>query len=125
MTKRNKVRRFEQIRKAHAKFENPSVRDLSRTFKVHRRLEREALTSAVQAALGGCHVLPLRPVVPKLSPRSPLFRDGHQDNRDQHDHDADQLDCAQPLLQYHHPDERGDGTVLTRQDGGLRDTVAR
>lgn len=33
MTKRNKVQLFEQIRKAHAKSENPSIRDLSRTFK--------------------------------------------------------------------------------------------
>ncbi len=47
MTKRNNVQLFEQIRKAHAKSENPSIRDLSRPFKVHRRMVREALTSAV------------------------------------------------------------------------------
>ncbi len=41
MTKRNKVQLFEQIRKAHATSENPSIRDLSRTFKVHRRMVRE------------------------------------------------------------------------------------
>ncbi len=47
MTKRNKVQLFEQIRKADATPENPSIRDLSRTFKVHRRMVREALASAV------------------------------------------------------------------------------
>ncbi len=47
MTKRNKVQLFEQIRKAHAKPENPSIRDLSRTFNVHRRMVRYALASAV------------------------------------------------------------------------------
>ncbi len=47
MTKRNKVQLFEQIRKAHAKSENPSIRDLSRTFIMHRRMVREALASAV------------------------------------------------------------------------------
>ncbi len=49
MTKRNKVQLFEQIRKAHAKSENPSIRDLSRTFKVHRRMVRYALASAMPA----------------------------------------------------------------------------
>ncbi len=47
MTKRNKVQLVEQIRKAHATSENPSIRDLSRTFNTHRRMVREALTIAV------------------------------------------------------------------------------
>ena len=47
MTKRTKVELFEQIRKAHDKPESPSIRDLSRTFKVHRRMVRQALASSV------------------------------------------------------------------------------
>jgi transposase len=47
MTKRTKVELFEQIRKAHAGIESPSIRDLSRVYGVHRRTVRQALANAV------------------------------------------------------------------------------
>ncbi len=50
MTKRTKVQLFEQIRKAHAAPDSPSIRELSRTFGVHRRVVRQALASAVPPA---------------------------------------------------------------------------
>ncbi len=43
MTQRTKVQLFEQIRKAHAGPDSPSIRELSRTFTVHRRVVRQAL----------------------------------------------------------------------------------
>jgi transposase len=48
MTKRSKVKLFEQIRRAHER-ENLSIRELSRRFGVHRRDVRAALASAVPA----------------------------------------------------------------------------
>ena len=50
MTKRTKVELFEQIRKAHAGLESPSIRDLARTYGVHRRTVRQALADAVPPA---------------------------------------------------------------------------
>ena len=38
---------FEEIRKASAAADSPSIRELSRRFGVHRRMVRQALTSAV------------------------------------------------------------------------------
>ena len=46
MTKRSKVKLFEQIRRARDR-ENLSIRELSRRFGVHRRDVRAALASAV------------------------------------------------------------------------------
>jgi transposase len=46
MARRLKVELFEQIRKAHAR-KGLSIRELSRRFNTHRRLVRQALTSAV------------------------------------------------------------------------------
>jgi transposase len=59
MTKRSKVELFEQIRKAEAAAESPSIRELSRHFGVHRRLVRQALDSALP---------PPRKVTPRQSP---------------------------------------------------------
>jgi transposase len=50
MATRSKVELFEEIRKAAAGKDSPSVRELSRTFGVHRRMVRQALSSAVPAA---------------------------------------------------------------------------
>ena len=50
MTKRTTVELFEQIRKAHAGLESPSIRDLARTYGVHRRTVRQALADAVPPA---------------------------------------------------------------------------
>jgi transposase len=47
MPTRSKVELFEEIRKASAAADSPSVRELSRRFGVHRRMVRQALTSAV------------------------------------------------------------------------------
>jgi transposase len=47
MAKRSKVELFEEIRKAAAGAESPSVRELSRRFGVHRRMVRQALDSAL------------------------------------------------------------------------------
>jgi transposase len=47
MAKRSKVELFEQIRKANAGPESPSIRQLSRSFGVHRRMVRTALETAV------------------------------------------------------------------------------
>jgi transposase len=47
MAKRSKVELFEEIRKAAAGKDSPSVRELSRTFGVHRRMVRQALDSAL------------------------------------------------------------------------------
>jgi transposase len=47
MTTRSKVELFEQIRRAEAASEGPSIRELSRRFGVHRRMVRQALGSAV------------------------------------------------------------------------------
>src|SRR5665213_689122 len=59
MTKRTKVELFEQIRKARAGSESPSIRDLARTYGVHRRTVRQALTNAVP---------PARKVTPRVAP---------------------------------------------------------
>ena len=59
MTKRTKVELFEQIRKAHAGSESPSIRDLARTYGVHRRTVRQALSDPVP---------PARKVTPRVSP---------------------------------------------------------
>ena len=50
MTKRTKVELFEQIRKAHAGVESPSIRDLARTYGVHRRTVRQALSDPLPPA---------------------------------------------------------------------------
>jgi transposase len=47
MATRSKVELFEDIRKAQAGKDGPSVRELSRRFGVHRRTVRQALESAV------------------------------------------------------------------------------
>src|SRR6202453_4547037 len=47
MATRSKVELFEEIRKAAAGAESPSVRELSRRFGVHRRMVRQALDSAL------------------------------------------------------------------------------
>jgi transposase len=44
------VELFEQIRKAHAGVESPSIRDLARTYGVHRRTVRQALSDPVPPA---------------------------------------------------------------------------
>jgi len=59
MTKRTKVELFEQIRKAHVGSESPSIRDLARTFGVHRRTVRQALSDPLP---------PARKVTPRTSP---------------------------------------------------------
>lgn len=59
MTKRTKVELFEQIRKAHVGSESPSIRDLARTYGVHRRTVRQALSDPVPSA---------RKVTPRASP---------------------------------------------------------
>ena len=59
MTKRTKVELFEQIRKAHVGSESPSIRDLARTYGVHRRTVRQALSDPVP---------PARKVTPRTSP---------------------------------------------------------
>lgn len=59
MTKRTKVELFEQIRKARAGIESPSIRDLSRIYGVHRRTVRQALADAVP---------PARKVTPRVAP---------------------------------------------------------
>ena len=59
MTKRTKVELFEQIRKAHVGSESPSIRDLARTYGVHRRTVRQALSDPVP---------PPRKVTPRTSP---------------------------------------------------------
>jgi len=59
MAKRSKVELFEEIRKAAAGKNSPSVRELSRTFGVHRRMVRQALDSAVP---------PPRKATPRPSP---------------------------------------------------------
>jgi transposase len=59
MAKRSKVELFEQIRKAEAEAESPSIRELSRRFGVHRRMVRQALDSALP---------PPRKVTPRQSP---------------------------------------------------------
>ena len=47
MPTRSKVELFEEIRKASAGSDSPSIRELSRRFSVHRRMVRQALESAV------------------------------------------------------------------------------
>ncbi len=47
MRTRSKVEVFEDIRKASAAADSPSIRELSRRFGVHRRMVRQALSSAV------------------------------------------------------------------------------
>jgi transposase len=47
MTQRSKVELFEEIRRAEAATEGPSIRELSRKFGVHRRTVRLALESPV------------------------------------------------------------------------------
>jgi len=47
MATRSKVELFEEIRKASAEVESPSIRELSGRFGVHRRMVRLALASAV------------------------------------------------------------------------------
>ena len=47
MRTRSKVELFEEIRKANAAADSPSIRELSRRFGVHRRMVRQALTSAL------------------------------------------------------------------------------
>jgi transposase len=47
MRTRSKVELFEEIRKANAAADSPSIRELSRRFGVHRRMVRQALESAV------------------------------------------------------------------------------
>jgi transposase len=59
MTKRTKVELFEQIRKAHVGSESPSIRDLARTYGVHRRTVRQALSDPVP---------PARKVTPRVAP---------------------------------------------------------
>ena len=59
MAKRSKVELFEEIRKAAAGKDSPSVRELSRAFGVHRRMVRQALDSAVP---------PPRKATPRPSP---------------------------------------------------------
>ena len=59
MATRSKVELFEEIRKASAGRDSPSIRELSRTFGVHRRMVRQALESAVP---------PQRKVTPRKAP---------------------------------------------------------
>src|SRR5271166_2118499 len=59
MTARSKVELFEEIRKASAGRDSPSIRELSRTVGVHRRMVRQALESAVP---------PPRKVTPRKAP---------------------------------------------------------
>jgi transposase len=47
MRKLTKVEVFEQIRRAHFGLERTPIRELSRTFNVHRRTVRQALAAAV------------------------------------------------------------------------------
>jgi transposase len=47
MRTRSKVEVFEDIRRAHAAADGPSIRELSRRFGVHRRMVRQALASAI------------------------------------------------------------------------------
>ena len=66
MAKRSKVELFEEIRKTAAGKDSPSVRELSRTFGVHRRMVRQALDSAL---------LPPRKVTPRPSPSLGPWKD--------------------------------------------------
>lgn len=59
MRTRSKVELFEDIRKASAATDSPSIRELSRRFGVHRRTVRQALASAIP---------PPRKVVTRLAP---------------------------------------------------------
>jgi transposase len=59
MGTRSKVELFEEIRKASAGRDSPSIRELSRTFGVHRRMVRQALESAIP---------PPRKVPPRKAP---------------------------------------------------------
>jgi len=53
------VELFEEIRKASAGRDGPSIRELSRAFGVHRRMVRQALESAIP---------PPRKVTPREAP---------------------------------------------------------
>ncbi len=59
MTKRTKMELFEQIRKSHAGSESPSIRDLARTYGVHRRTVRQALSDPLP---------PARKTTPRVAP---------------------------------------------------------
>jgi transposase len=59
MATRAKVELFEEIRKASSRRDNPSIRELSRRFGVHRRMVRQALESAIP---------PPRKVAPRKAP---------------------------------------------------------
>jgi transposase len=65
MATRSKVELFEEIRKASAGRDSPSIRELSRMFGVHRRMVRQALESAVP---------PPRKAAPRKAPSLGLWK---------------------------------------------------